>query len=412
MSAAIGMPPVTHRWALQYPELGTGPVGLGPYLSKSYFESMRDKVFKKVWLSTGKRIEEIPSPGDYVTLELDFVPASLIIVRALDGTVRTYYNMCMHRANRLVHNDRGTCKGKITCAFHGWVYGLDGKLAVATEEDMFFNLERKSLSLVSVATDVWKGFIFINLDPKPTETLREHIGELWDMFSGYPFDELPLSMSYMAQLNSCWAIARDSQLEAYHVKYLHQRTAPGLMSYEEDPSRHALYFKLFNRHAVGSWYGARSEAALPPVAKLAAQYGQTIGSEATSLTDLNQWPKDLNPTRSKNWFFDEAYVFPNFHIVFLGLYAYIGHTFMPKTMNTCSWNARAYMPAPKTLVEQFSRESARCGIRDLWLEDGSTIEVSQRNIESGRFPAFQCQDQEIMIRHAGRVMDRMIGASQ
>jgi phenylpropionate dioxygenase-like ring-hydroxylating dioxygenase large terminal subunit len=411
MNTATNKPQSKQRWTLEYPELGTAPLPLEPYLSPSYFEAMRDKVFKKVWLCTGKRVEEIPSPGDYVVFDLELAGASLIIVRGLDGAIRTHYNMCMHRANRLVHNERGSCKGRITCAFHGWSYGLDGKLAVATEEKMFFDLDRKSVSLISVATDVWNGFIFINLDPKPKETLREYLGELWDMFAGYGFSELPPSFSYSTELNSCWGVARDSQLEAYHVKYLHQRTAPGLMSYAEDPDRHALYFKLFRRHAVGSWYGLRSETGLPPVAKLAAKFGQTIGSEATSLSDVNQWPKALNPTRDKNWFFDEAYIFPNFHIVFLGLHAYIAHTFLPKTVNRSSWNARAYMPAPKTLVAQFSRESAKCGIRDLWLEDGSTIEVTQKNLDSGRFPHFHCQDQEIMIRHAVKVMDDMIGAS-
>jgi phenylpropionate dioxygenase-like ring-hydroxylating dioxygenase large terminal subunit len=411
MSTVIKTPEFGKRWTPEYPGLGTGPLSLEPYLSQSYFEAMRDKVFRKVWLCTGKRVEEIPSPGDYVVFDIEMLGASLIIVRALDGTVRTHYNMCMHRANRLVQNDRGTCKGKFVCAFHGWAYGLDGKLAVATEEDMFFDLDKKSVNLVSVATDVWNGFIFVNLQPEPKETLREHIGDLWHMFDGYPFGELPTSFSYSAQLDSCWGIARDSQLEAYHVKYLHQRTAPGSMSYDADPSRHSLHFDLIGRHSVGSWYGLRSEAALPPVAQLAAKFGQTIGSSATGLSDVNQWPKALNPTRNKNWFFDAVYIFPNFHIVFLGLYAYIGHTFLPRAVNKCSWNARAYMPAPMTLVEQFSRESAKCGVRDLWLEDGSTIEGTQRNIESGRFKHFQCQDQEIMIRHAVRVMNEMVGVS-
>jgi phenylpropionate dioxygenase-like ring-hydroxylating dioxygenase large terminal subunit len=403
MSTVLKTPEFGKRWTHDYPGLGTGPLPLEPYLSQSYFERMREKLFKKTWLCTGKRVEEIPSPGDYVVLEIEMVGASLIIVRGLDGAVRT--------PNKLVANQRGSCKGKLVCAYHGWVYGLDGKLAVATEEDMFFDLDKESLNLVSVATDVWNGFIFINLDPEPAITLREHIGPLWNRFDGYPFDQLPMSFSYSSQLDSCWGIARDSQLEAYHVKYLHQRTAPGSMSYESDPSRHSLYFELIGPHSVGSWYGARSETKLPPVAQLAAKYGQTIGSEATGLSDLNQWPAALNPTRSKNWFFDVAYIFPNFHIVFLGLHAYLGHTFLPRAVNKCSWNARAYLPAPTSLVAQFSRESAKCGVRDLWLEDGSTIEGTQKNIESGRFKHFQCQDQEIMIRHAVRVTDRMVGAS-
>ena len=75
---------------------------------------------------------------------------------------------------------------------------------------MFFGLDKKSVSLISVATDVWNGFIFINLDPQPKETLREYLGELWDMFAGYGFNELPASFSYSTELESSWAVARDS----------------------------------------------------------------------------------------------------------------------------------------------------------------------------------------------------------
>ena len=48
-------------------------------------------------------------------------------------------------------------------------------------------------------------------------------------------------------------------------------------------------------------------------------------------------------------------------------------------------------------------------MRDLWLEDGSTIEGTQKNLDSGLFKQMQIQDQEIMIRHATKVMDDMIG---
>jgi phenylpropionate dioxygenase-like ring-hydroxylating dioxygenase large terminal subunit len=394
---------------LEHPELGTGPLSIEPYISPKYFDAMRDKVFRKVWICTGRRTQDIPSPGDYLVFELEMLGVSLIIVRGLDGVIRAHHNVCMHRGNKLTMHSRGTCKGRLVCGYHGWAYGLDGKLMTVTEEEMFFSLDKKSLNLRSVAVDSWAGFIFVNMNPQPEETLKEYIGPITDLFAGYPFDDLPVSWSYTAKLKSCWAVARDSQLEGYHLKYLHKRTSPGVMSHPEDPNRHSLDFKLLGRHAVGSYFGARSESALPPVAKLAASISQTLGSTASALSDVNTWPKGLNPTRNKDWFFDIVYIFPNFHVIFIGASAYAAHTFMPVTAGTCTWNARAYLPAPRNLLEQFARECVKTAVRDLWLEDGSTLEGTQRNIESGVLRSLQIQDQEVLIRHATKTMNEMIG---
>ncbi len=409
MNAAVMQSLLGKRWGNDHPEFGTGPLPVEPYVSQKYFEAMRDRVFKKVWVCTGKRVEDIPSPGDYFVFEFEMVGASLIVVRGMDGKIRAHYNMCMHRGNKLTIHSRGSCKGKLVCSYHGWAYALDGKIASVTEEEMFCSMDKKSVNLVSVSVDSWAGFVFVNMDPNPKETLREYIGGVADLFEGYPFHELPVSWSYVAELQGSWAIARDSQLEGYHLKYLHKRTSPGVMSYAEDPNRHALDFKFFGRHSVGSFFGSRSEQTLPPVARLAATLSQTLGTTASALSDVNTWPKGVNPTRHKDWFFDVGYIFPNLHLIFLGHHAYIGHTFLPKSVNECRWNARAYMPAPKTLVDQWARECARTGVRDLWLEDGSTIEGTQRNLDSGVFKQMQIQDQEIMIRHATKVMDDMIG---
>ena len=48
------------RWTLDYPELGTAPLPVTPYLSPEYFTQEREKIFTRTWLCTGKRAEEIP----------------------------------------------------------------------------------------------------------------------------------------------------------------------------------------------------------------------------------------------------------------------------------------------------------------------------------------------------------------
>ena len=81
-----------------------------------------------------------------------------------------------------------------------------------------------------------------------------------ELLAGYPFDQLPVTWSYKAKIDTAWQNARDSQLEGYHLKYLHKRTSPGVMSYKEDPDRHSLDYKLLGRHSIGSYFGVRQEA--------------------------------------------------------------------------------------------------------------------------------------------------------
>lgn len=84
------------NWAKKYPDLGTGPVPVAPYLSPEYFELEREKVFKKCWLKVA-RVEEIAESRDYKVLPFKFADAEVIIIRGEDGEVRSFYNTCSHR---------------------------------------------------------------------------------------------------------------------------------------------------------------------------------------------------------------------------------------------------------------------------------------------------------------------------
>ena len=47
-------------------------------------------------------------------------------------------------------------------------------------------------------------------------------------------------------------------------------------------------------------------------------------------------------------------------------------------------------------------------LRDLWREDGNTTMGAQRSINSGVFKKMYLQDQEILIRHAERVLEEAV----
>ena len=103
---------------------------------------MRENVFRHTWLCTGKRVDEIPKPGDYFLEETEITGTSVIIVRGLDGVIRGFHNTCMHRGTQLVFESYGNVKGKFTCIYHGWAFGLNGKNVLVTERDMFFDLDK------------------------------------------------------------------------------------------------------------------------------------------------------------------------------------------------------------------------------------------------------------------------------
>ena len=157
-------------------ELGTDPIPVEALTSPDYFEREREKMFRRVWLNVG-RVEDLPKPGSYYVKDIDVLRTSLIVARGADGVVRAFHNVCPHRGNRLVYACSGSAKG-LACNFHGWTFDLEGKCAHIPDEDQFSGVRKAERGLFPVAADVWRGWIFINLDPQPKESLTEYLAEI------------------------------------------------------------------------------------------------------------------------------------------------------------------------------------------------------------------------------------------
>src|SRR5262249_35030650 len=154
----------------------------------------RDAIFRRSWLAVG-RVEQLPRNGSYFTRELQVAGTSIVVVRDGGGRVRAFHNLCRHRGNKLVwsdhprHQTRGTCR-QFTCKYHGWRYGLDGALEFVQQEREFFGLDKRRHGLVPVHCDVWAGFVFVNLEENPRQSLREFLGPMVRALEDYPFDRL------------------------------------------------------------------------------------------------------------------------------------------------------------------------------------------------------------------------------
>src|SRR5271170_4883114 len=94
------------------------------YRDAEFFEAEREAIFRNSWQLVC-HLNDVPAPGDFHTFE--FFGESVVVLRAEDGAVRAFHNVCRHRAARLLDGPRGSCGRRITCRYHAWSYGLDGR---------------------------------------------------------------------------------------------------------------------------------------------------------------------------------------------------------------------------------------------------------------------------------------------
>ena len=95
----------------------------GVYFSEKFFEMEQEHIFHKEWLCAGRE-DDIPSSGDFITYQIGRQP--IVITRLEDRSVHAMANVCRHRMMQIA-KDRGNVK-KFSCPYHGWTYGLDGRL--------------------------------------------------------------------------------------------------------------------------------------------------------------------------------------------------------------------------------------------------------------------------------------------
>ena len=139
------------------PEIWREPVR--NYLSKDRLAAEIELVFRRAptpFCPTAAMSE----PGSYVAREAAGTP--LLAVRGQDGEVRAFRNACRHRGMPLADGS-GQARGFV-CRYHGWTYGLDGRLRHVPHEHGFPGLDKVCHGLVPVAARERLGLAFITQD--------------------------------------------------------------------------------------------------------------------------------------------------------------------------------------------------------------------------------------------------------
>src|SRR5688572_7323950 len=132
------------------------------YWDPEFFELEKQVVFRKSWHLVG-HVNDVPVSGDYLTFK--FLNESILTVRGSDGRVRSFHNVCRHRAARLVGGEQGNCGKRITCPYHAWTYATDGRLVGVPLRANYPGLNPDHYGLAEVEQEIWRGFVFVRFAP-------------------------------------------------------------------------------------------------------------------------------------------------------------------------------------------------------------------------------------------------------
>jgi choline monooxygenase len=190
------------------------------YVDPALLAAEQEAVFARTWQWAGASAR-LANPGDFVTCEVAGDP--LFAVRGRDGALRAFWNVCPHRAGRIVEGCGNA--PALQCRYHGWTYRLDGALLKAREMEGVESFRPDQVRLRPARIDELAPLTFVNLDGA-APSLAEFLGEIPAEIAaaGFRLSELVPFERRDYTLAANWKVYVDNYLEGYHVPIAH----PGL----------------------------------------------------------------------------------------------------------------------------------------------------------------------------------------
>jgi phenylpropionate dioxygenase-like ring-hydroxylating dioxygenase large terminal subunit len=196
------------------------------YRSPNMYELERRAIFSKKWLLITHKLR-FPQAGDFVRFEEAGFSFFLCLDR--DGKLNGFHNICRHRAFPVVTEEKGNAK-ILACKYHGWSYGINGKLTKAPRFDNIPAFDKESNGLFSVHVHVDAlGFVWVNLEAseKPSITWDDDFKDVdtQDRFKHFDFAQYKFDHTWEMRGEYNWKTLADNYNECYHCSTAHPDVA-------------------------------------------------------------------------------------------------------------------------------------------------------------------------------------------
>jgi choline monooxygenase len=189
------------------------------YTDPGFLRLEKEGVFKTQWQFVGT-MASLNRPGDYFSGV--FMGWPFVVCLDEDGALQAYYNICSHH---------GTCVAKgsgntqsLVCPYHGWTYGLSGKLLRAPRAGKLEALKTRNLDLKPIPVSTWGPLVALHFG-MPELPLSQQVAPLAKALSRDPFSAMRFVRRESYEIPCNWKVYVDNYLDGgYHVPHMH----PGL----------------------------------------------------------------------------------------------------------------------------------------------------------------------------------------
>lgn len=248
------------------------------YVDAALYEREIALIFEQNWVWIAHE-SEVGQKGQFKSTVIGRQP--VIVVRDSEGGVRVFLNRCRHRAASVCQVERGTA-ARFICAYHGWTYGLDGKLVGLPQPEGYTGIvDKADFPLVAVRTESYNGMIFASLNAN-VEPLADFLGEakMWiDLFmkqgAGWP---IKIAGEHKFTCQGNWKIPMENTTDGYHLPIVHNSYLRFMDSETSErlaavmASKRLFGRSLGNGHSVGIFDADAIDLEHPGDAKTPARY--------------------------------------------------------------------------------------------------------------------------------------------
>lgn len=182
------------------------------YTSPELFKLELERIFKFSWHYVG-HVDQVATPGQHFATVAN--NTRIIVVRAMDHTLKAYINVCKHRGSEIIrHGESGQSK-LLTCHLHGWFWDLNGEFQGGPFSREEKPQKAKKLALKSLNVQCLGPFLFVAFehDVLPWKGVTKVLGkQLADPKLGLHQLRFKERRTYAAAAN--WKLVIENNLES------------------------------------------------------------------------------------------------------------------------------------------------------------------------------------------------------
>lgn len=211
----------------------------GAYASEAFYRWEEKHLLRAGWLSV-THVSQVEKAGDFITLELLGEP--LVVVRDKDQRIRVLSRSCPHRGMDIMppgfgHGPAEAREGAsggghtrlFLCPYHSWTFELDGGLKACPEMHAAEGFHRSEWGLREFRSEVWNGFILVNLDGAASQTPAQQWSGFSDHLAKWADQDMVIvdAREWACPFN--WKVIVENFMESYHHVGAHSQTLQPMM---------------------------------------------------------------------------------------------------------------------------------------------------------------------------------------